>query len=174
MSLIRPELIAPLKRSSEVLAGLGVALFGIWALQANDPFFQALAVLVVMAGLGLAVIGWRRMRFKRDGVAPGVVQLVEGQVSYFGPEEGGFLAWRDLAELHLIDHGETWLLIATDGTRLEIPVAAGGADGLFDAFAALPEIRMQTIIEALEDADPPAARALWLHPARRTRHRQLR
>ena len=174
MPLIRPELTASLKRSSEVLAGLGVVLFGVWALQANDPFFQALAALVALAGLGLAVIGWRRMRFKRDGVAPGVVQLDEGQVSYFGPEEGGFLALRTLAELHLIDHGNTWLLISTDGTRLEIPVAASGADGLFDAFATLPDLRMQSVIEALDDADPPAARALWLHSARRTRHGQLR
>ncbi len=174
MPLIRPELTAVFKRWSEVMAGLGVALFGLWALQANDAFFQALAALVILAGLGMAIIGWRRMRFQRDGVAPGIVQLVEGQISYFGPEEGGFVALRDLVELHLVAQGQEWLLLCADGTRLQIPVAARGADVLFDAFATLPGLRMQSLLEALDDPEPPATRALWLHPARRSRHRQLR
>ncbi|MCH8465135.1 MAG: hypothetical protein LAT78_00975 [Roseinatronobacter sp.] len=171
--MIRPELMAIFKRYSEVLTGLGVALFGLWALQARDSFFQALAALVVAAGLGIALIGWRRLRFARAGLAPGVVQIVEGQISYFGPEEGGFLALRDLVELHLIDHGASWLLIAPEGERLEIPVAAKGAEALFDAFASLPGLRIQALIDALEEPAPPPARALWLHPARAARHLRL-
>jgi hypothetical protein len=111
--MIRPELMAGLRRWSEVLTGLAVALFGLWALQAQDRFFQLLAVLVVAAGLGMALIGWRRLRFARAGLAPGIVQIVEGQISYFGPEEGGFLALRDLVELHLVAQGTCWLLIAS-------------------------------------------------------------
>ncbi len=171
--MIRPELMAGLRRWSEVLTGLAVALFGLWALQAQDRFFQLLAVLVVVAGLGMALIGWRRLRFARAGLAPGLVQIVEGQISYFGPEEGGFLALRDLVELHLVAQGTSWLLIASDGARLEIPVAATGADALFDAFASLPGLRMQALLEALDDTSPPPARALWLHPARAGRHLRL-
>ena len=173
MPLIRPELAVLVKRWSEVLIGGAVALFGLWALQAHDPFFQVLAGLVVLAGIGLAFIGWRRLRFRRDGGGPGIVQHVEGQISYFGPEEGGFMALRDIVELHLIGHGTRWLLIA-DGTRLEIPVTAQGADGLFDAFATLPGLRMHTLLEALEDTTPPESRALWLHPARSGRYLHLR
>ena len=173
MPLIRPELTALVKRWSEVLIGGAVALFGVWALQANDPFFQALAGLVVLTGLGLAFIGWRRLRFRRDGGGPGIVQHVEGQISYFGPEEGGFMPLRDIVELHLVGHGASWLLIA-DGARLEIPVAAQGAEALFDAFATLPGLRMQALLDALDDATPPEARALWLHPARAGRHLHLR
>ncbi len=172
--LIRPELAAGLRRWSEVLTGLAVATFGLWALQARGAFFQGLAVLVVLAGLALAVIGWRRMRFQRAGNAPGVVQIVEGQISYFGPTNGGFMALSDLVELHLVEHGASWQLIGQDDTRLEIPVAATGADALFDLFARLPELRMQLLLDALDDPAPPSARALWLHPARRGAHLRLR
>ncbi len=171
---IRPELVAMLKRWSEVLTGLGVAAFGLWALQARGAFFQGLAGLIVLAGLALAVIGWRRMRFHRDGTAPGVVQIIEGQISYFGPTEGGFVAIGDLVELHLLDRARTWLLIAQDDTRLEIPVAASGADALFDAFTRLPDLRMQVLLDALDAPDPPQTRAIWLHPARRADHLRLR
>lgn len=174
MSLIRPEIILTLRRWSEVLTGLGVALFGLWALQARDAFFQGLAGLVILAGIALAVIGWRRMRFHRDETAPGVVQIVEGQISYYGPTDGGFVAVNDLVELHLVNAGASWLLIAQDGTRLEIPVAATGADALFDAFTRLPDLRMQALLDALDAPEPAPARAIWLHPARRAAHLRLR
>lgn len=173
MPLIRPELIALIKRWSEVLTGLGVALFGLWALQARDSFFQFLAVLVILTGLGIAIIGWRRLRFRRAEAGPGVVQVVEGQISYFGPEEGGFIALNDLVELHLIDAAQTWLMVAQDDTRLEIPVAAAGSEALFDAFTTLPELRMQALLDALNAPEPPPVRAIWMHPSRRTRHLRL-
>jgi hypothetical protein len=173
MPLIRPELIARLKRWSEVLTGLGIALFGLWALQVQDSFFQLLAGLVSLAGLSIAFIGWRRLRFHRVGTGPGIVQVLEGQISYFGPEQGGFIALNDLVELHLIDAAQTWLMVAQDDTRLEIPVTAAGSDALFDAFATLPELRMQPLLDALNDPDPPLTRAIWLHPSRRNRHLRL-
>lgn len=173
-AFIRPELRAALARWSEVLTGLAIATFGLWALQTNDRFFQALAALVVLAGLGLAVIGWRRLRFRGHGSAPGVVQVIEGQISYFGPETGGFIALRDMVELHLLDQGRVWLLVAADDTRLAVPVAAAGSDALFDAFASLDGLRMATVLAALESENPPATRALWLHPSRHGRHLQLR
>lgn len=174
MGLIRPELRALLSRWSEVLTGLCVVLFGLWALQARDGFFQLLAMLVIIAGLGLAFTGWRRLRFKRAGAGPGIVQVVEGQISYFGPEEGGFIALNDLVELHLIDAAQTWLMVAQDDTRLEIPVAAAGSEALFDAFATLPELRMQPLLDALNDREPPLSRAIWMHPSRRNSHLRLR
>lgn len=173
MPLIRPEIASILRRWSEVLTGLAVAAFGLWSLQARGAFFQGLAAFVILAGLALAVIGWRRMRFHRDGSAPGVVQIIEGQISYFGPTDGGFVAVNDLVELHLVDSGASWRLIAQDSTRLEIPVAAAGTDALFDAFTRLPDLRMQALLDALDMADPPAARVIWLHPARRAAHLRL-
>ncbi|MDD7972133.1 hypothetical protein [Roseinatronobacter alkalisoli] len=173
MPLIRPELAILIKRWSEVISGVLIALFGLWALRVNDFFFQVLAGLVIIAGLGIAFIGWRRIRFHRANGGPGIVQVVEAQISYFGPETGGFISARDLVELHLTGNGTCWNLIGQDGTRLDIPVGAEGADALFDIFANLPDVHMQSILGALDAAEPVAARPLWLHPSRRSAVRRL-
>jgi hypothetical protein len=171
--MIRPELMAPLRRWSEVLTGLGIAIFGLWAMQSRDQFFQLLAGLVVLAGLALAFAGWRRLRFQKDGQAPGIVQVLEAQISYFGPETGGFIGAGELVELHLLSDGPAWRLIGQDGTRLDVPVAAEGAQALYDIFAALPGIEMGRVLAAL-DAPVGQAQALWLHPSRRGQWRALR
>lgn len=171
--MIRPELRALLRRWSEVLTGLAIAVFGVWALQTHDQFFQVLAGLVILLGLALAFIGWRRMRFRGAGQAPGLVQVVEAQISYFGLETGGFIGTGDLVELHLLADGPAWRLIGQDGTRLDIPVAADGAEALFDIFATLPGIDTPRVLDAL-DASDAQDRPLWLHPSRRGTWRALR
>ncbi len=157
--MIRPELRAGAARWSEVLAGLAVTAFGLWALQAEGRFFQLVAALIAAAGLGLTVLAWRRLRFRRGTDGPGIVQVVEGQISYFGPETGGFVALDGLAALHLVDDAQRWRLIAEDGTRLDIPVTAQGADALFDAFAQLPGMRMARVLDALDRGG--ADQRLW-------------
>jgi len=164
MSLIRPELAANLHRWSEVLASLALAAFGVWTLQSHDRFIQILGAIIIAAGLGLALVAWRRMRFHHDTAAPGIVQVVEGQISYFGPETGGFIGTGSMLELHLVDHGLVWRMVAAED-ELHIPVAAQGADALFDAFAQLPGLRMADVLHALDH--PHATRVLWLHPDRR-------
>ncbi|MBR3370754.1 MAG: hypothetical protein IKG52_08995 [Rhodobacteraceae bacterium] len=172
--MIRPELRAELARWSEVLTGLAIALLGLWtAFQARDSFFQLLAGLVAATGVTLAVIGWRRLRFHRAPDAPGIVQILEAQISYFGPETGGFISARDLVELHLTRDGTCWHLIGQDGTRLDIPVGAEGADALFDIFANLPDVHMQSILDALNTPAHVQSRPLWLHPSRRSIARRL-
>ncbi|MGP9790620.1 hypothetical protein [Roseinatronobacter sp. NSM] len=172
--MIRPELRAGLARWSEVLTGLAIAVLGLWtALQARDSFFQLLAGLVAAIGVTLAVIGWRRLRFHSVANAPGIVQVLEAQISYFGPETGGFISARDLMELHLTDHGTNWHLIGQDGTRLDIPVGAQGADALFDIFANLPDVHMQSILGALNNPAHVQSRPLWLHPSRRSIARRV-
>lgn len=172
--MIRPELRTELARWSEVLTSLVIAALGVWAaLLARDSFFQLIAALIAGTGLTLAVIGWRRMRFHRTTDGPGIVQVLEAQISYFGPETGGFISARDLVELHLTDSGTSWHLIGQDGTRLDIPVGAEGADALFDIFANLPDVHMQSILDALDSPAQVPARPLWLHPSRRSIARRL-
>jgi hypothetical protein len=169
--MIRPELAAFARRYSEVLTGLGISALGLWALQARGGFYQALALLVIFVGLVLALIGWRRLRFDRAGDAPGIVQILEGQISYFGPETGGFIGVADILELHLINQARTWRLIGDHGNHVEIPVSADGARALFDIFATLPEMNMPTVLTALDT--PQHDHCLWLHPARRKSMRSL-
>lgn len=169
--MIRPELAAFVRRWSEVLTGLGIAALGLWGMQARGGFYLSLAIAVVIIGLALALIGWRRLRFDRTGDAPGIMQVLEGQISYFGPETGGFLGIADILEVHLIDKSRTWRLVSDSGTAVEIPVAANGAQALFDIFAALPGMNMPALLAALETEG--GDRCLWLHPARRRTMRSL-
>jgi hypothetical protein len=164
MSLIRPELAQTLRRWSEVLASLALSGFGLWTLQSHDRFIQIIGAAIIATGLGLALLAWRRLRFHRDTAAPGIVQVVEGQISYFGPETGGFVGIGQVLELHLVDHGQTWRLVTPEEV-LHIPVASEGSDALFDAFSQLNGLRMAEVLTALDH--PQATRVLWLHPSRR-------
>lgn len=163
--MIRPELRAALRRWQEVLAGAAVAGVGLWWLRATGSgFFQALAAAVALVGGALSWIGYRRLRFAGASGGPGLVQVVEGQIAYFGPHDGGFVAVRDLDGLHLVDHGRAWLLVRRGDPPVSIPVGAQGASALFDAFATLPGIDMPALLRARDSRDPPASCALWEHP----------
>jgi hypothetical protein len=133
--MIRPEARAALLRWREVLAGLAVALAGLWFATRGGWVLGPFGAAVGLLGLGLAAVGLRRMRFDRGGGA-GVVQVIEGQVGYFGPYGGGFLALDDLVEVWRIAGG--WRLVDTEGNVLDIAQDATGSAGLYDALAARP------------------------------------
>ena len=166
MSFLRPEVAAKLHRWREVLAGLAVVGAGAWLAGLGGWFYAGLGALVALAGVGLALSGIRRLRFRPADRGPGLVRMVEGQVAYFGPETGGFAALTELRELSIVPRpaGPVWVLDQPTGP-LEIPVAAEGAESLYDFFGALPGIDMAAVTNAM--ADPPhGARVLWRRQAR--------
>ncbi len=167
--MIRAELTTALRRWREVIAGAAVVLPGLWIISFGGAFWIGLGALIAAAGVALAVNALRRLRFRRGTGAPGLVKVVEGQIAYFGPEEGGFVALGDIDELRLAPgpHGPNWELVQPDGA-LRIPASAEGAEQLFDAFAALPGIDMQHVL-AMLDAAPAHPRTIW----RRHSHRAL-
>jgi hypothetical protein len=165
VSFIRPEIAAALHRWREAIAGLAVAVPGVWLATLGGWFFQGLGLGVVLVGLGIAWASVRRRRFEPSGQAPGVVQMVEGQIAYFGPETGGFVALTEVEELRLEPgpQGAVWVLVQPQGT-VAIPADASGAGLLWDFFAALPGIDMAALQAALVH---PArhARVLWRRKA---------
>lgn len=165
--MIRPEVRALLFRWREVLAGLALAALGLWTALSPLPVITALGVALAASGAGVALVGLRRMRFATTGTAPGIVQLVEGQIGYFGPESGGFIALDDLAEIGLTSGAEAWLLRDLAGQRLTIPRAAAGADALFDAFARLDGFEMAALLRQIAASPPaPTAHIVWRRKAR--------
>ncbi len=167
MTLLRPEALATLARWREVLVAAIVALTALWLFRLGGYILAPLGVVLGLAALGWGVIALRRMRFARAVAAPGLVEVDEGQIGYFGAGLGigGYVALRDLTEIRLLSlRGALyWRLKQTDGQAILIPVAAAGAGALYDAFATLPGIDMGRLTAALDQHHP--AQSLWQRPA---------
>lgn len=166
MSFIRPDLADRLRPWREVGAAILLALLGAWIALRGGWILFLLGLAIWSVAGGWALTAFRRLRFRPTAGAPGVVEVDEGQIGYFGPDFGGFIAVEDLVEIRLIHlHGQRqWRLRTQDGQVLTIPTGAVGADRLFDAFAVLPGIDMGAIAGAMVGPVPRAA--LWLRPMR--------
>jgi hypothetical protein len=151
MSFIRHEVLEQLIRAREVILGGVIAAVGGRLIWLGGYFFTPLGLAVFAIGGGWAVLAWRQMRFRQTGEAPGVVEVNEGQIAYFGPRLGGTVGVLDLAEVRILSlrGRRVWRLKQGDGQIILIPVEAAGAEQLFDAFAALPGMDTAMLVEAL-------------------------
>ncbi len=164
MSFIRPDLARRLKRWSELAVAIMAALVGGFIMRLGGFLFLPVGALLTLLSLGWAMTALRRLSFQRAVAAPGVVDVIEGQVSYFGPDFGGFVALDDLAELRLAEvrGAHQWRLRTSGGEVLLIPIEAAGAEKLYDAFATLPGIDMAALASALDAGT--ATVPLWRRP----------
>jgi hypothetical protein len=155
----------------EVIAATGAGAAGLWLMALGGWLLVPVGLAVLVLAAGWAVIALRRLRFHRAVGAPGVVEVDEGQIGYFGPNFGGFLPIADLSELRLTDRDgvQQWRLKTHDAQVLLIPVAATGADRLFDVFATLPGIDMAAVTTAL--ARRPNPTPIWTRPTARIARR---
>lgn len=152
--MIRPEAKAQLHRWREVLIGLLSSCIGLWLSVQPGYLLKIPGVVLVIAGLALIWIGVLRGRFRAKGAGPGSVDVDEGRVHYFGPLTGGSVDLRELNAL-IYDpslHPAHWRLQQPGQPPLLIPVNAAGAEGLFDAFAALPGLRMEQLLRTTRNA----------------------
>lgn len=164
--MIRPEAIALLRHWREVLIGLALLAAGVWLTARPGYILPGLGALLALAGLALTVIGTRRARFRAEGEGPGIVQVVEGQISYFGPHGGGFMALDEITRLWLSADGTHWLIRAEDGRHLSIPRAARGAEALFDIFATLDGLDIAQLLRRIEAAPSLTDQLIWQRKAR--------
>lgn len=145
-----------LHRWREVAFGAGVAALGLWLFALGGIVLGPLGLAVVVLGAALALTGWRRMHFVQEVAAPGVVEVIEGEVRYFGPTFGGAVSLADLSEVRLMTmRGRRfWRLKQTDGQALLIPIDASGAEALYDAFSTLPGMDMAGVLANLSPTQP--------------------
>ena len=162
--MIRPALVEKFGIWSEVIAAGGVIGLGLWLVSLGGWVLQPFGLLVAALGGGWALIGWRRMHFRHAVEGPGLVELDEGEIRYFGAGHGlgGTIALADITELRLIRMQGTqhWRLRARAGHAVVIPVAAAGAEVLYDAFSVLPRIDMGRVTAGLARDLP--AQSLWI------------
>lgn len=165
--MIRPEVRALARRWREVIAAACLAGFGLSVMWRGGYVLVPLGMGMVALAAGWGLIAFRRIHFLRQVDAPGFIDVDEGQIGYYGPGFGGFIALADVAELRLADHHGTrvWRLKTADGQVILLPVDAAGADRLYDAFAALPDIDMAALAAALAHGQPTLP--LWKRRAAR-------
>jgi hypothetical protein len=150
--VIRPELRERLWQGREVILAAILVLLGLWWIWLGGLVLIPLGAALAALGTALGLIALRRLRFGQGVHAPGIVEVDEAQISYFGPDGGGFVSVPDLAELRLtmIAGRRFWRLKQADGQALLLPVDAAGADRLFDTFASLPGMDSQALVAALD------------------------
>ena len=170
--MIRPEAAAWLQRWREVGIGLlilGLGLFG--AYNAVGVLLYISFVLVLVGG-GIVWVGARRARFPARGGGPGVVEVDERQITYFGPEGGAAVSIDalDRIDIATTDAGPYapdlfWHFRTEDGGILQVPGDAEGVGTLFDALAALPGVDYSAVTMASGSTEP-AVFEIWKRPRR--------
>lgn len=154
MSFIRPEAAAQLRRWREALVGGAACAVGAYLALTGYGAAFLIGLGLTIGGGALAIAGIQRARFRQGAVGPGILQIDEGRVTYLGPFGGGSAAVRALVRIDLDTRRGVWLLWEEAPGPLEIPLGAAGADGLFDAFAALPGLDTGAMLSAIEDPAP--------------------
>ena len=167
--MIRTELHARAARWSESLVAAAILLGGLWLAFRGGWFFATLGGLVLLVGLALLIGAIRRLPFRRKIAAPGVVEVDEGTIRYYGAAVlGGEIALRELAEIRLMRlKGQGyWRLRSTSQEALLVPVDAAGSDALAHAFTALPGLDMGAVSVALAHLaqQSDAVRTVWRRP----------
>ncbi len=162
MSLIRPAARKTIWRLREVLVGIGLICLGLYWAFGTYGILQIVGYVTAAVGVGLTFLGLQRARFRVGSGGPGVVQVDEGQITYFGPLSGGAIALADLERVTL-DHGNKpahWVLEQRGQPPVYIPLNAEGAETLFDAFATLPGLRTERMLGELKGKKPHAV-VIW-------------
>lgn len=168
--MIRPGLRVWAARRSEVLVAAAILLAGLWLALRGGWFFAALGGLVLLVGASLLIGAVRRLPFRRQIEAPGLVEVDEGAIRYYGAAVlGGEIALRDLVEIRLLrlkGRGH-WRLRSATGEALLVPVDAAGAEALAHAFTALPGLDMGMVSTTLDrlPGQADAVRTVWRRPA---------
>lgn len=162
----RPEAKAILWRLRDVWGALAVLGLGVWWSWTAFGFVQWLGYAIAVLGVVLLVAGIQRGRFRQGSDGPGVVQITERQLAYFGPLDGGVMDINDLSRLSFDPTGHPapyWVLTGPEARDLSIPTTATGAEALFDVFAALPDLKTEKLLGVL--SDPPDHRVvIWSRP----------
>lgn len=152
MSFVRPEARQWLQRWREAMLGAGCTALGLWWALGTQGAVAWIGWVISAAGIGLMLAGMQRGRFRLAGQGPGVVQVTEGQIAYFGPLTGGAVALSELSRITLdpTGHPAHWSLSQQGQPDLYIPVNAEGADRLFDAFSSLPGMRTEHMLAQMK------------------------
>ena len=160
--MIRPEVKEALWRWRELILGIIIMALGAnWYITSFGLLKFAGAVTILFGAITIFV-GQQRGRFRVNGLAPGIVSLIEGQISYLGTKNRGTVAIADITGVSLITHEEmrSWRLDQNAQASLIIPVTAKGGELLFDAFTELKGLNLENMVRQISRANKHSA-VIW-------------
>ncbi|MEL6640764.1 MAG: hypothetical protein AAFP98_05550 [Pseudomonadota bacterium] len=163
---IRPEAKATLWRFRDVIAAISVLALGLWLVLRGFGFVPWIGGAILVFGVVLLIAGIQRARFRQGDDGPGVVQITERRLAYFGPLEGGVMDIADISMLTFDPNGHPapyWVLTGPEDRSISVPITAKGAESLFDTFALLPGIRTDELLKVL-DSPPDQRVVIWSRP----------
>lgn len=165
MSFFRTEAVAHITRWLEtaVYAGLTLAaLAWLWS-----PPMSSVRIFVVLiigaAGFWLTRAAFVSALAGGPLAAPGVVNIDERRIAYFGPDDGGVISINGIGAISVDGKGRWQLWSEEGGPPVAIPATAEGADGLIDAFSALPGFQAAPAIAGVRGR---RLITIWCHPGR--------
>lgn len=149
--MIRAEAKDTLWRWRELGLAAALGALGLYWASASYGLIQIIGYALSAVAILLAIIGIQRGRFRNSAQGQGVVTFIEGQITYFGPYSGGGVTIEDMSciSLKTVAGEKSWIIEQPANVALIIPVDAKGADQLFDAFAALPGIKIEYMLAQL-------------------------
>jgi len=160
-SFFRPEATRLVARWAETLALVAASILLVGYILFWAGIFGwlkwVLAIVVALVGLWLVRSAILSALSDRGGDAPGLVTIDERRIAYFGPHIGGVASLNDIQTIEIAtaapeywQHEAQWILRWSETeAALVIPVSAAGAEGLIDAFAALPGFAPTRALSAL-------------------------
>ena len=160
--MIRAEVKASFWRWRELIIGILVMALGANWYFASFGLLKLAGAVAILFGAISIFVGQQRGRFRVIGSAPGIVGLVEGQISYFGPKEGGVIAIADITGVSLVTHEDmrSWRLDRNGHPSLIIPITAQGGELLFDAFAELKDLNLENMVHQISQVNENSA-VIW-------------
>lgn len=154
-AFVRPEVAAFWRRWRLVVLGAALIGFGLSYGLANTGLLRVVGLGIAAVGAAWAWDSLRRVRFPEAGGGPGVVDLVERRLRYFGPEWGGAVSLDELSRVRILttlDGPMTsdmfWEFTDLEGQRLSIPSDAEGAEVIFDALTSLQGVDYDAVTRA--------------------------
>jgi hypothetical protein len=161
MSFLRPEVASFVRTWREPLVlALVLVLSLLMALAGTGPARFLGGLGAVAAGLAL-VPAWFLVRHRPRTGDPGVVEIVERELTYLGPVFGGSLSLDALRRAEIVvgerdlgDGARYWALHPRDGPGLSVPTGASGGEKLAEVLSALPGIDLASLHRALTTRVP--------------------
>jgi len=155
MNFIRPEVRALLWQWRDVLIGLAVFALGLWVFLRSFGVLAWLGAAAAIVGVLLVLTGAIRVRFRVPHGGPGVVEIIERRMTYFGPEGGRSFSFDEVKkiEIETTEGGPSfddlfWIFHLEGNPPVRIPASAAEGEEIIDALSAFSGVNSKNVVDA--------------------------